>query len=296
MVEVTSLLLAMLSGLATGMALFLAAVGLTLVFGVLDVLNFAHGSLYMLGAYSMYFLVRGEGPIPVEINFWIAVVIAAVFVAVFGAFLERVFIRPIYDVDHVFQLLLTFALVLVIDNGVRILWGTDYRSVDVPGALDFTVPIFGRGFPAYELFLITAGAVSAVGMWLMFERTQIGKIVRAASEDRDMANALGINVPAVFTLVFLFGSALAGLGGALAAPLQSVIPSMGETIIIEAFIIVVIGGLGSFTGAFIGAILIGLVESIAFVFIPNFEPVIPFILLAAVIVVRPAGLFGEVKT
>lgn len=296
MVEATSLLLAMLSGLATGMALFLAAVGLTLVFGVLDVLNFAHGSLYMLGAYSMFFLVRGEGLIPIEINFWIAVLIAAIFVAVFGAFLERVFIRPIYDVDHVFQLLLTFALVLVIDNGVRIMWGTDYRSVDVPAALDFTVPIFGRGFPAYELFLIVAGAVSAVGMWLMFERTRIGKIVRAASEDRDMANALGINVPAVFTLVFLFGSALAGLGGALAAPLQSIIPSMGETIIIEAFIIVVIGGLGSFTGAFIGAILIGLVESIAFVFIPNFEPVIPFILLAAVIVVRPAGLFGEVKT
>lgn len=296
MVELTSLLLAMLSGLATGMALFLAAVGLTLVFGVLDVLNFAHGSLYMLGAYSMFFFVRGEGPIPFEINFWVAVLLAAVFVAVFGAFLERVFIRPIYDVDHVFQLLLTFALVLVIDNGVRIMWGTDYRSVDVPGRLDFTVQIFGRGFPAYELFLILAGAIAAVGMWLMFERTRIGKIVRAASEDRDMANALGINVPAIFTLVFLFGSALAGLGGALAAPLQSIIPSMGETIIIEAFIIVVIGGLGSFSGALIGAILIGLVESIAFVFVPNFEPVIPFILLAAVIVVRPAGLFGEVKT
>lgn len=296
MVEVTSLLLAMLSGLATGMALFLAAVGLTLVFGVLDVLNFAHGSLYMLGAYALFFMVRGEGPIPFEINFWVAVVLAAVFVAVFGAFLERVFIRPIYDADHVFQLLLTFALVLVIDNGVRILWGTEYRAVGTPEVLSFTVPILGRGFPAYQLFLIVAGGIAAIVMWLMFEQTRIGKIVRAASEDRDMANALGINVPAVFTLVFLFGSALAGLGGALAAPLQSVIPTMGETIIIEAFIIVVIGGLGSFSGAFIGAILIGLVESVAFVFIPNFEPVIPFVLLAAVIVIRPAGLFGEVKT
>lgn len=296
MPDLGSIVAALLSGLATGMALFLAAVGLTLVFGVLDVLNFAHGSLYMLGAYFTFFFVSGTWSLgPLTGNFWVAVLAAAVLVAVIGALIERVFIRPIYDQDHVFQLLLTFALVLVIDNGVRILVGTDYRTVGIPPQLDFPVSILGRGFPAYNLFLIAVGALAAVVMWLMFERTRIGKIVRAASEDRDTADVLGVNVPAVFTLVFLFGSALAGLGGALASPLGSVIPSMGETIIIDAFIIVVIGGLGSFGGALVGALLIGLVESLAFLYIPTFEPMIPFALMAVVILIRPAGLFGEVK-
>ena len=294
MADVSSILLALLSGLASGMLLFMAAIGLTLVFGVLDVLNFAHGSLYMLGAYVTFFMV-GEGGILGGFvgSFWVGVLIAAVIVAIFGAVLERFLIRPIYDADHVFQLLLTFALVLLIDNGARVLWGTSNRSVATPDALAFQVPLLGSQYPAYNLFIIGAGILVAVGMYLLFERTRIGKVVRASAENRSTAEALGINVPLVFTAVFMFGAALAALGGALAAPRQALQPAMGEGIIVQTFIVTVIGGLGSFAGALVGSILIGVVGSIAFLLLPRLQPLIPFALLAAVILLRPAGLFGD---
>jgi len=294
MADASSILLALLSGLASGMLLFMAAIGLTLVFGVLDVLNFAHGSLYMLGAYATFFLV-GEGGFLAGIpgNFWVGVVVAMVVVAVFGALLERFLIRPIYDADHVFQLLLTFALVLLIDNGARVLWGTSNRSVQTPDILAFQVPLLGSQYPAYNLFVIGAGILVAVGMYLLFERTRIGKVVRASAENRSTAEALGINVPLVFTAVFMFGAALAALGGALAAPRQALQPSMGEGIIVQTFIVTVIGGLGSFAGALVGSILIGVVGSMAFLLLPRLQPLIPFALLAAVILLRPAGLFGD---
>jgi len=296
MADVSSILLALLSGLASGMLLFMAAIGLTLVFGVLDVLNFAHGSLYMLGAYVTFFMVGENGFLGgLPGDFWIAAFIAAIVVAVFGALLERFLIRPIYDQDHVFQLLLTFALVLLIDNGARVLWGTSNRSVATPDILAFQVPILGSQYPAYNLFVIGAGILVAVGMYLLFERTRIGKVVRASAENRSTAEALGINVPVVFTLVFLFGAALAAVGGALAAPRQALQPSMGESVIVETFIVTVICGLGSFAGALVDSILIGLVGSLAFVFVPRFEPLIPFALLAAVILLRPAGLFGDAE-
>lgn len=294
MVTLDSIALAIVSGIANGMLLFLAAVGLTLIFGVLDVLNFAHGSLYMLGAYFTYFLVSEGGVLAgLPGSFWLALVIAPVLVALVGVVMERFVIRPVYDQDHEFQLLLTFGLVLVIDNGARILWGTDFRSVSVPGLLDFQVTLFGSGYPVYNVFLIVVGAIAALVMWLVFERTRVGKIVRASSQDRGIANALGVNVPLVFTGTFLVGSLLAGLGGALAAPYQSIQPTMGESIIIESFIIVVIGGLGSFGGAFVGALLIGVVNSLAFLYLPSLQPVIPFLLVAVVLLTRPAGLFGK---
>jgi len=294
MVALESIALAIVSGIANGMLLFLAAVGLTLIFGVLDVLNFAHGSLYMLGAYFTYFLVRDNGLLAsLPGSFWLALLIAPLLVAVVGAVMERFIIRPVYDQDHEFQLLLTFGLVLIIDNGARILWGTDFRSVSTPGLLDAQISLFGSGYPLYNVFLIAVGALAAIVMWLVFERTRVGKIVRASSQDRGMANALGVNVPLVFTGTFLLGSLLAGFGGALAAPYQSIQPTMGESIIIESFIIVVIGGLGSFGGAFVGALLIGVVNSLTFLYLPSLQPVIPFLLVAVVLLTRPAGLFGK---
>lgn len=294
MTDVSSILLPLLSGLTSGMLLFLAAVGLTLVFGVLDVLNFAHGSLYMLGAYVTFFLVGEAGFLAgIPGQFWIAVLAAAVIVAIFGALLERFIIRPIYGQDHVFQLLLTFALVLLIDNGARVLWGTSNRSVQTPDILAFQVDLLGSQYPAYNLFAIVFGALVAFGMYLLFERTHIGKVVRASAENRSTAEALGMNVPLVFTMVFMFGAALAALGGALAAPRAALQPSMGEGIIVDAFIVVVIGGLGSFSGALVGSLLIGLVTSVAFVYIPQLQPLIPFALLVIVILIRPAGLFGD---
>lgn len=294
MVALDSIGLAIVSGIANGMLLFLAAVGLTLIFGVLDVLNFAHGSLYMLGAYFTFFLVGATGILAgIPGAFWIALVLAPLLVALIGVVMERFIIRPVYDQDHEFQLLLTFGLVLILDNGARILWGTDFRSVSPPELLNFQVSLFGSGYPFYNIFLIIVGVLAALVMWLLFERTRIGKTVRASSQDRDIANALGVNVPLVFTGTFFLGSLLAGLGGALAAPYQSIQPTMGESIIIESFIIVVIGGLGSFSGAFVGALLIGVVNSLAFLYAPSLQPIIPFLLVAAVLLTRPAGLFGK---
>ena len=294
MIGVNGVATALLNGVANGMLLFLAAVGLTLVFGVLGVLNFAHGSLYMLGAYVTFFLVSASGPLSVfNGNFWLAIVVAPLIVAAFGAALERVIIRPIYDRDHIFQLLLTFALVLVIDNAARIFWGTEFRSVAVPSQLAFGVPLFGRQYPAYNLFLIAVGVAFAVAMWVAFERTRVGKMVRAAAQDREIANALGVNVSLLFTAMFLVGSLLAAVGGALSAPYQTIQPTMGENIIIESFIIVVIGGLGSFSGALVGALLIGLVNSLAFLLVPSLQPILPFVLMAVVLLIAPAGLFGQ---
>ncbi|MFC7157118.1 branched-chain amino acid ABC transporter permease [Halomarina halobia] len=294
MVDGNSIAVALLNGMANGMLLFLAAVGLTLIFGVLGVLNFAHGSLYMLGAYFTFFLVNAGGPLAFfNGNFWLAVLVAPVLVAVIGGLMERFIIRPIYERDHVFQLLLTFALVLVIDNAARILWGTDFRSISVPRAFAFQVPLFGSNYPAYNLFLIVVGVAFAGAMWLVFERTRVGKTVRAAAQDRDVANALGVNVPALFTAMFVTGSVLAAVGGALAAPYQTIQPTMGENIIINSFIVVVIGGLGSFAGAFVGALLIGVVNSLAFLFAPALQPVIPFVLMAVVLLSMPVGLFGK---
>ncbi|WP_254538511.1 branched-chain amino acid ABC transporter permease [Halomarina litorea] len=297
MTDLASIGIALVNGVANGMLLFLAAVGLTLIFGVLGVLNFAHGSLYMLGAYFTFFLVTASGPFAFfNGQFWLALLVAPLLVAVVGGVIERVLIRPIYDRDHEFQLLLTFAVVLVIDNAARILWGTDFRSIGVPAGLDFQVSLLGRGYPVYNLFLIAVGAVFALGMWLVFERTRVGKMVRAAAQDRDIANALGVNVPLLFTAMFVAGSVLAGLGGALSAPYQTIQPTMGESIIINSFVVVVVGGLGSFSGALVGALLIGVVNSLAFLVAPALQPVIPFVLMAIVLLSMPTGLFGREVT
>jgi len=289
MIDISTFLTTLLNGLTSGMLTFLIAVGLTLIFGVLGVLNFAHGSLYMIGAYFTFLLVSGGY---LGGNFWIAAIVGALLVALVGGIIERTIIRPIYDQDHIFQLLLTFALVLVLDNGVRLFWGTDFRSVQVPELLRFRVGLLGQQYPAYNLFLILTGVVVAIIMWLAFERTKRGKIIRAAAQERDIANALGINVPRVFTGMFIIGSALAGFGGALAAPYRTITPTMGESIIIDSFLVVIIGGLGSFAGALVGALLLGIVKSFTFLYFSELQPIIPFVLLAAVILLLPGGIFG----
>lgn len=291
MVTIQAFGIAILQGLANGMLLFLAASGLTLIFGVLGILNFAHGSFYMLGAYFTFVLTsRYVG------SFWPSAFLAALLVGVVGVVVERLIIRRIYDYDHIFQLILTFALVLVIDNGVRIVWGTEFRSISVPPSLAFNVDILGRSFPGYNLFLIGSGIVVALVIWIAFERTSIGRTVRAASENREMTSALGIDVPIVFTIVFFVGSVLAGLGGALAAPFQSIHPALGESIIIESFIVIILGGLGSFWGAFVGAVLIGVMNALMFLIAPSIQPLVPFIAVTLVLVFKPSGLFGREVT
>jgi len=278
-----------LAGLSAGMFIWLVASGLTLIFGVLGVLNFAHGSFYMLGAYFCYTFLAWMGD-----NFWLGLLIGPLCVCVVGFVVERYFLRYVYHLALPYQLLLTFAFVLLFDDLVKVIWGAgSIGSPTVPG-LSGSVSILGRHFPVYSLFIIGVGPVVAIGMWALLEKTWWGRIIRAASSDREMASAIGVRVPALFTAVFVFGTWLGAMGGGLAVPYVGLLtPGMGESIIIEAFVVAVIGGLGSLKGAFLGALIIGLLSSFGTRFIPTFDMFLTFILMAAVLLWRPQGLFGE---
>jgi branched-subunit amino acid ABC-type transport system permease component len=256
---------------------------------VLGILNFAHGSFYMLGAYFSFTLVRAFAP-----HYYLALLFAPLGVCLVGFAVERFFLRPVYRLELPYQLLLTFAFVLIFDNLVKLVWGGG--ALAPPGSLGplrGSVSILGRNFPVYSLFVIAVGPLVALGLWAALERTWIGRIVRAASSDRDMASALGVRVPALFTGVFVFGTWLGAVGGALAVPYVGLLtPGMGETVIIEAFIVAVIGGLGSLKGAFLGALVIGILTAFGTRFFPTFDMFLTFILMAAVLLWRPRGLFG----
>lgn len=278
-----------LAGLSTGMFIWLVASGLTLIFGVLGVLNFAHGSFYMLGAYFCYTLLGFLGH-----NFWLGLLFGPLCVCVVGFVVERYFLRYVYHLALPYQLLLTFAFVLLFDDLVKVIWGGgSIGSPTVPG-LSGSIPILGRNFPVYNLFIIGVGPLVAVGMWALLEKTWWGRTIRAASSDREMASAIGVRVPVLFTAVFVFGTWLGAMGGGLAVPYVGLLtPGMGEAIIIDAFVVAVIGGLGSLKGAFLGALIIGLLSSFGTRFIPTFDMFLTFILMAAVLLWRPQGLFGE---
>ena len=269
------------------MLLFLIAVGLTTVFGVLGVLNFAHGSFFMLGAYLCMQIMH------VVPSFWLGLLVGPLAVALLGVVVERLLLRRIYGRDITFQLLLTFAVLLILDDAVRIIWGPGYHVVEPPTILAGVFSIFDRTYPVYRLFLVVAGPLIGLALWAFFQLSRWGKIVRAAAVDREMAEGVGIRVPILFTAVFVLGTWLAAVGGALAAPHQSLAPSMGERIIIESFIVVVSGGMGSFPGALVGAVALGLFESFGTVFLGRAQMAVPYILLAAVLLVRPHGFFGR---
>ncbi len=281
------LLLNILNGLSWGMLLFLIAVGLTTVFGVLGVLNFAHGSLFMLGAYLCMQVMQYFD------SFWLGLLFGPLCAVVIGVLVEKYLLKRVYSRDVSFQLLLTFAILLILDDGVRMIWGSGYHVVDPPDLLAGVMTIAGQDYPVYRLFLIVIGPVIGGFLWSFFHFTKWGKIIRAASFDNIMAEGVGINVPLIYTLVFALGTWLAALGGALAAPQQSLVPSMGEKIIIESFIVVVIGGMGSFPGAFVGALLLGLLGSFGTMFAGQLQMAIPYLLLAAVLLIKPNGLFRK---
>jgi branched-subunit amino acid ABC-type transport system permease component len=278
-----------LAGLSTGMFIWLVASGLTLIFGVLGVLNFAHGSFYMLGAYCCFAALRLMGE-----NFWLGLILGPFCVAAVGFVIERYFIRYVYHLALPYQLLLTFAFVLLFDDLVKIIWGAGSIGSPVVPGLSGSVSILGRPFPVYSLFIIAVGPLIAILMWAFLERTWWGRIIRASSSDREMASAIGVRVPALYTAVFVIGTWLGAVGGGLAVPYVGLLtPGMGEAIIIEAFVVAVIGGMGSMKGAFLGALLIGLLSSFGTRFIPTFDMFLTFILMAAILLWRPQGLFGE---
>ena len=276
-----------LNGLSWGMLLFLISMGLTTVFGVMGVLNFAHGSLFTLGAYLCMQFVRWVG------SFWVGLLLGPPMVAGLSILLERFLLRPLYGRDVSFQLLLTFGVMLFLDDGVRLIWGAAYHVVNPPQILSGVIPLFSQTYPVYRLFLVILGPLVGIALWVFFVFTRWGKILRAAAMDRQMAEIVGVRVPLLFTAVFAFGAWLAALGGALAAPHQSVGPAMGERIIIESFIVVVIGGMGSFPGAFVGALILGLLNSFGTTLMPDVQMALPYILLAIVLLTRPRGIFGE---
>ncbi|MEM7254449.1 MAG: branched-chain amino acid ABC transporter permease [Pseudomonadota bacterium] len=282
-----------LNSISLGMNLFIIAAGLSLIFGVLRVINFAHGAFYMFGAYITYTVTQEWGG-----NFWWGVVGAAVGLALMAIVIERALFRFIYDKEHLMQLLLTFGIVLVLGDVAKMIWGTDQYSVSYPPALsgatdlgiEFNYPVI---YPSYRLVLCVIGPLIFLGLWLFIEKTRWGRLTKAATQDREMLAALGINVPLVYTAVFILGSALAGVGGALASPINSPTPGMDATIIVECFVIVIIGGLGSLWGTFLGALIYGIVFNFGSVIVPNGQDIFAFLLLMIVLMVRPWGLFGQ---
>lgn len=275
-----------LNGLASASALFLVAAGLSLIFGVTRVVNFAHGTLFMLGAFVAYSLA---GPL----GFWPAVGLAALAVGAVGALIETGILRRIYHAPELFQLLATFAVVLVLDDLILLAWGPEDRLGPRAPGLEGAVSILGQPFPQYELFLIAIGPLVLAGLWLLLTRTRWGVLIRAATQDREMVAALGVDQARLFTAVFVLGAMLAGLGGALQLPRQTVHHGLDLAVIVEAFVVVVVGGLGSVPGAYLAAVLIAEVGAFAIVLFPKMTLAMAFLVMAAVLLVRPQGLLGR---
>jgi branched-chain amino acid transport system permease protein len=282
------LLAQLLNGLQYGLLLFLIASGLTLIFGVMGVINLAHGSMFMLGAYVAYLVTAHWGPL------WLALPTAAVGGLLLGGVLEVGLFRHFYRREHLDQVLLTFALILLFEEFRSFLVGNDFHSVPVPTALDFSVPITaGFSYSAYRFVVIGVCLLLAALLFLMIERTRLGAIIRAAAEKPEMVDVLGIDARRVHRAIFALGTALALVAGALAAPLYSVYPNMGDGFLIISFVVVVIGGLGSVSGAFWSALIIGLVDTLGAAYAPKVAGLAVYVLMAAVLLWRPSGLFGR---
>ncbi|NBS77447.1 MAG: branched-chain amino acid ABC transporter permease, partial [Betaproteobacteria bacterium] len=276
------------TGLIVGSLLFLVAAGLTLIFGVLGVVNFAHGSFYMLGAYLALTAYRLTG------NFAVAVMAAGIGVGLFGFLFERFLMRRVYKADVLMQLLVCYALVLIMDDIVKIVWGAEFLSMGMPET--FHAPPFfiaGGVVPVFYVYLIAAAMLIALALWGILTFSRIGKIIRAAAQNPTMTSALGINTSLIYAAVFAFGGVLAGLAGGLAAPVRSMSPGMGFSILIESFIVTVIGGMGSVSGALVGALLIGLIRSFGTIGFPLFVEGLMFLAMVLILILRPNGLLGK---
>jgi branched-chain amino acid transport system permease protein len=286
--DIASLLVQLLNGVQYGLLLFLIASGLTLIFGVMGIINLAHGSLFMLGAYAAFLVARASG------SLWLALPVGLAGGAVFGLMLERGLFRRFYTRDHLDQVLLTFALILLFEEARSLLVGNDFHSVPIPSVLDFSVPITsGFAYSAYRFAVIGVCLVLAATLFFWIERTRTGAIIRAAAENPEMVDVLGIDSRRIHATVFAVGTALAVVAGVLAAPLYSVYPGMGDGFLIISFVVVVIGGLGSVSGAFWSALVIGLVDTMGKAYAPKAAGLAIYVLMAAVLLWRPSGLFGQ---
>ncbi len=279
-------------GLSRAMILFIVSSGMSLVLGVLRVPNIAHGSLYMIGAFSAFSIstLLGGG----NAGFWLALFLAPLVVALVSFIVERALFCHLYEREHLMLLLFTFALMLILGDLVKLFWGADYRSIMAPPLLQGSIRILGSPFPKYNIFLLIIGPLVAVGLWLFTNKTKIGKISRAAAVDMEMVGAIGINVSWVFAFTFVLGCFLAGLGGALVSPTISITLGMDHDIIMEAFLIVAIGGLGNMWGALVGSLIFGLTQSLGVLFWPQFAIVFPYAAVVIALTWRPRGILKSV--
>lgn len=274
-------------GIAYGMLLFLVASGLTLIFGMMGILNIAHAAFFMLAAYFCYQVLSWTG------SFWLALLLAPVAAAIVGVVVERFLLRRVHAFGHMGELILTVGVMMVIMDGVKVFWGTQNLPVRVPQALEGLVNLGGMDYPIYRLFIIGLSLLVLGSLTLVLYKTRLGMVVRAAVSDAGMVNALGINVPVLFMFVFGAGTWLAGLAGVAIAPILTVFPGLADQMGMDAFIVVVVGGFGSLGGAFMVAMICGLLSSYGVQFLSQLAPVLMFLFMAIVLAIRPMGFFGE---
>lgn len=285
--DLSIFLIQTMNGVQYGLLLFLIASGLTLIFGIMHIINLAHGALYMIGAYLAWWLTSQVG------NLFLAIVLALPVTVAIGIVIERFLIQTLYKRDHLDQVLLTFGLILVFDSLQSMTWGNDVHSVPIPEILAGSIALTEtQQYPVYRLFVSAVCALIAVSMYLVIQRTRLGMIIRAGASNREMVQGLGLNIRNIYTLVFAAGTALTAFAGMIAAPISSVYPGMGSQILIICFVVVVIGGVGSIKGAFLGALLVGLTATWGQILVPEFSGVVVYALMAAVLLWKPRGLFA----
>jgi len=281
-------LIQVLNGLQYGLLLFLVASGLTLIFGILGIINLAHGSFYMVGAYLAFSLTQRLG------NFWLALAAGVVLAVALGMALEWLVMRFLYRRDHLYQVLLTYGLILIFEEARSLLWGDDVHGVQVPAGLDFSIPLTDTlAYQVWRLVMSAACVAIAVAMYWLIQKTRLGMTIRAGSFNREMVQSLGFDIGLLYRVVFALGVALAAFAGMLAAPVSSVYPGMGNQVLIISFVVVVIGGIGSVKGALVAALLIGLADTFGKVLVPQIAGMVVYLLMAAVLLWRPQGIFGR---
>ena len=286
--DLANFLIQLLNSVQYGLLLFMLAAGLTLIFGIMGVVNLAHGSFYMLGAYLAYALAGQLG------NLFLAIAVGAVLAALFGLALEWLLFRHFYERDHLDQVLLTFGLIYIFEELRSLLWGDDVHGVAVPPLLDWSIPLTDTlSYPVYRLFMSGLCIALALGLYLLIAKTRLGMKIRAGAFNREMAESLGVNIKLLHALVFALGVGLAAVAGMVAAPVSSVYPNMGAPVLIMCFVVVVIGGIGSVRGALIAALLVGFVDTFGKVLLPQVAGMLVYMLMAAVLLWKPEGLFKQ---
>jgi branched-chain amino acid transport system permease protein len=286
--DLANFLIQLLNSVQYGLLLFMLAAGLTLIFGIMGVVNLAHGSFYMLGAYVAWSISSMTG------SFTMAIIVGAVLSVVFGLLLERLLFRRFYRRDHLDQVLLTFGLIYIFEESRSILWGDDVHGVKIPDILSTSVPLTENlSYPVYRLFMSGVCVALALALYLLISKTRLGMKIRAGAFNRDMTEALGVNIKLIHAVVFAIGVALATVAGMIASPISSVYPNMGSQVLIMCFVVVVIGGIGSVRGALISALLVGLVDTFGKVLLPQLAGMLVYMLMAAVLLWKPEGLFRQ---